>query len=90
MGDHPLNRGILNDMQAAIVANHVTQITERAGVLFWLGCCHTLMSAIVAAKANDDQAREMLCDMLGLGLRGLGVASNESKHIISWAFEVQG
>lgn len=70
--DHPLNRGVLHDIQDCVKATLVRPEAARAGVLFWLGCCQALMGAIVAQKAPVEEAADLLTDMLVIGLGGLG------------------
>lgn len=80
LDDHPLNRGVVADMRAAVGAGLVGPGADRAGVLFWLGCCQALMNAIVV---NDgDQACGLVADMVQMGLRGLGVPAQQIDRLV--------
>ncbi len=85
---HPLNGGVVNDMRAAIASKQLGQIDEQAGVLFWLGCCQTLMTAIVASNANKQQVLPMVSNMLAISLRGLDVKSDEINSLMEWASNI--
>jgi hypothetical protein len=74
MLDHPLNRGVVADLLAAQAQNLIDRSNERSGVLFWLGCCNALMSALVITASDYTASLALLADMLRLGLRGLGAA----------------
>lgn len=75
--DHPLNRGVLQDMRASVKAGVVGNDADQAGLLFWLGSCHALMSAIVAGRWVPAHAAEQMRPMLRLSLRGLGVCAQD-------------
>lgn len=79
--DHPLNRGLLEDMRAARVAGLVSPEGGRAGVLYWLGCCQTVMASSVLQQPSVDQAAGFVADMLALGLRGLGAPASALARI---------
>ena len=80
--DHPLNRGVVDDMRAARRQRQVGDAADRAGVLFWLGCGQTLMGAIVASAGDRSHASDVLEDIVQMGLRGLGADANAIDHII--------
>lgn len=73
--DHALNDGVVADLGAVIAAGLASPGGERGAVLFWLGCCHTLISALIMAPADHAAVVPALADMLRLALRGLGVAA---------------
>lgn len=79
--DHPLNRGLLEDMRAARTAGLVSPEAGRAGVLHWLGCCQTVMASSVVQQPSIDQAAGFVADMLALGLRGLGAPASAVAHL---------
>lgn len=70
--DHPLNRGVLHDLQDCLKADLVRDQASRTGVLFYVGCCQALMGVIVAEDASVEEAADLLADMIVLGLTGLG------------------
>ena len=70
---HPLNRGLVEDIEAACAAGQLRAEASEAGVLYWLGLCQMLMANIIERKVTQDEARARLRAMLVLGLTGLGV-----------------
>ncbi|MET0388050.1 MAG: helix-turn-helix domain-containing protein [Polyangiales bacterium] len=81
--DHPLNAGVAKDLRACVRAGAIRADTQRSGVAFWIGCCHTLMTAIVDQRASRDRALDLLSDMLVLGLTGLGAERAAVERIVS-------
>jgi AcrR family transcriptional regulator len=79
--DHPLNRGLLEDMRAALADGLVSPEGGRAGVLYWLGCCQIVMASSVVQRASVDHAAGFVADMLALGLRGLGASASAVARI---------
>lgn len=79
--DHPLNRGLLEDMRAALADGLVSPEGGRAGVLYWLGCCQIVMASSVVQRASVDHAAGFVADMLALGLRGLGAPASALARI---------
>ncbi|MBA3940012.1 MAG: hypothetical protein C0520_02250 [Sphingopyxis sp.] len=78
--DHVLNRGVIADLREVGAAYQLVPAAERAGVLFWLGCCQVLMGGLIEKNAARAGAAEMLSDMIALGLGGLGVdAENRAR-----------
>lgn len=69
---HPLNRGLVEDMKAALAAGLVREAARTGGVLYWLGLCQVLLANFVEERPDPDAARERLGAMLVLGLTGLG------------------
>ena len=78
---HPLNRGLVEDIEAACAAGQVRDEASEAGVLYWLGLCQILMANIVERKVTADEARTRLNAMLILGLTGLGVCEDRAIEI---------
>ncbi len=80
MQDHPLNRGVIADLRASWKQGLIAPANEASGVLFWLGCCHTVMSALVTmpddgpASLRVSVSLRVLADMMRQALRGLGAA----------------
>lgn len=78
---HPLNQGLVEDIEAACAAGQARDEAREAGVLYWLGLCQMLMANIVERKVTADEARTRLTAMLILGLTGLGVGENRAIEI---------
>lgn len=71
---HPLNRGLLEDIEAACAQGLLRPEAKEAGVLYWLGLCQVLMANLVERSMTRAQADRRVSDMITLGLSGLGVA----------------
>ena len=72
LATHPLNEGVRKDMRAAVAAEALPVEAERAGVIFYLGCCQALMSVVAQQRWSKRKTVELLADMLALALRGIG------------------
>ena len=78
---HPLNRGLVEDMEAALAARLVRDEARAGGVLYWLGLCQLLLANFVEELPQPDAARERLRSMLVLGLAGLGAAPERARAV---------
>lgn len=78
---HPLNRGLLEDVDAACDQGLLRPEAREAGVLYWLGLCQALMINLIEQSATRAQADQRIADMITLGLSGLGVANNASTAV---------
>lgn len=78
---HPLNRGLVEDMDAALAAGLVRDAARAGGVLYWLGLCQVLLANLVEERHGLDAARERLGAMLMLGLTGLGAEPERAQAI---------
>lgn len=72
--DHPLNRGVVADFEAACAQGMLHPEAQHSGVLYWLGLCQVLMVNLVERQRGEIEADRRISDMIILGLRGLGVA----------------
>lgn len=81
LNSHPLNRGLVDDMAAAIAAGLVRAEARTGGVLYWLGLCQMLMANLVEQRPTPDAARVALGAMLVLGLTGLGAEPERARTI---------
>jgi len=81
LSSHPLNRGLVEDMAAAIIAGLVREEARTGGVLYWLGLCQALMANLVEQRPAPDAARDALGAMMVLGLTGLGAAEGRARAI---------
>ncbi|WP_072380510.1 TetR/AcrR family transcriptional regulator [Novosphingobium sp. NDB2Meth1] len=81
LASHPLNRGLVEDMDAAVTAGLVRQEARSNGVLYWLGLCQVLLANLVEERPAPEAARDRLGAMLLLGLTGLGASEERASAI---------
>lgn len=81
--EHPLNRGLKADIEAAHGEGLISTEGHRIGVIYWLGLCQILMANLIEAHDGNKDGDAMLCDMLTLGLAGLGVPPEEISALIA-------
>ncbi|KUR70874.1 hypothetical protein AQZ52_13715 [Novosphingobium fuchskuhlense] len=79
---HPLNRGLVDDIEAAFRAGLIRDAAREAGVLYWLGLCQVLLANLVEELPGPAAARERLAAMLMLGLTGLGASPERAQAIV--------
>jgi len=82
---HPLNRGLVADVEAALDRGLLRPAARDTGVLFWLGLCQVLMTNIVERQLTPEGVAARLADMLVLGLTGLGVAPDRAAELAEMA-----
>ncbi|GEN98649.1 TetR family transcriptional regulator [Novosphingobium sediminis] len=82
---HPLNRGLVVDIEAALAAGLLRDAARTGGVLYWLGLCQVLLANLVEERSGLDTARERLSAMLVLGLTGLGAEPERAQQIADTA-----
>jgi len=70
---HPLNRGLLEDIDAASYQGLLRSEAREAGVLYWLGLCQALMANLIERPMTRAEADHRISDMIVLGLSGLGI-----------------
>lgn len=78
---HPLNRGLVEDMEAALAAGLVREEARAGGVLYWLGLCQILLANLIEERPGLEAARAALSAMLIMGLTGLGANPARAKAI---------
>ncbi|WP_285713826.1 TetR/AcrR family transcriptional regulator [Erythrobacter oryzae] len=71
--DHPLNRGLRADIDAARAAGHLRAEAATSGVAYWLGLCQVVMILLAESRPAPAEAQARLGEMLAMGLAGLGV-----------------
>lgn len=79
--DHPLNKGLVEDMEAASALGLVRAEARHSGVLYWLGLCQVLMINLVERKFAGPDADRRIEDMIVLGLSGLGVDAERATRL---------
>jgi len=79
---HPLNRGLKEDLDAALATGAVRPEARETGLIYWLGLCQVLMVHILETVPSRDGAAERLATMLAMGLAGLGVSEARAQAAI--------
>lgn len=79
--DHPLNRGLRGDVEAAVTVGALRPQAAESGVLYWLGLCQVLMASMVETRPAPAEARARLEAIMVMGLIGLGVTEERAAAI---------
>lgn len=79
--DHPLNRGIQDDLDRAAAAGLLRPEALRMGVSYWLALNQVLMQTALNRRSPDQAPGQRLEDMLVLGLTGLGVPAAHAQAV---------
>ncbi len=79
--DHPLNKGLVDDIAAACAQGLLRPEARESGVIFWLGLCHILATNLVEGQLDQRAADRRLADMIILGLTGLGVSEDSARQL---------
>lgn len=74
MRSHPLNKGLVEDFEAACSQGLLRPEAQDSGVLYWLGLCQVLMTNLIERQLRGRTVDRRVEDMIILGLTGLGVA----------------
>jgi AcrR family transcriptional regulator len=82
---HPLNRGLMEDIKAALGQGLLRPETSSSGVPYWLGLCQMLMMHLIETRASHRLAAERLGDMLLMGLTGLGAPPAQARELAAAA-----
>jgi len=78
---HPLNRGLKEDIEAALADGLLHPEARNVGLLYWLGLCQILMAHLIETCPPRDIAAQRFREMLLLGLAGLGVPMARAQDI---------
>ena len=78
---HPLNRGLKEDIEAALAAGLLRPEAAHVGLPYWLGLCQVLMIHLIETRPAPEAAATRLAEMLVLGLTGLGVPAARAAEI---------
>lgn len=81
--DHPLNRGLRTDIEAARAAGLLRPEAGTSGIAYWLGLCQVVMILLVETRPAPAEASERLSEMLTMGLAGLGVPHTHAAAAIA-------
>ena len=79
--DHPMNKGVRADIEGCIEAGLILDEAGGSGVLYWLGLCVALITKTVECDLSRDEASELLCEIVLLGLRGLGADESAARQV---------
>jgi AcrR family transcriptional regulator len=82
---HPLNIGIVADIQALIGTGHARAEAGEGGVRYWIALCQIAMMSVVAQDCSAAQATQHLRALAVLGLTGLGVPEDRARMAAKWA-----
>ncbi len=78
---HPLNRGLKDDIEAALACGLLRPQARHVGLAYWLGLCQVLMANLIETRPAPEAAAARLAEMLVLGLTGLGVPAEQAAQI---------
>lgn len=78
---HPLNKGLVDDIENACSLGRLRPEARDAGVPYWLGLCQVLMITILEVRGERQQSERLLAEMIVLGLTGLGVSEAEARKL---------
>ena len=87
MADHPLNRGLRADIEAASASGLLRRQAEASGIAYWLGLCQMVMILLVETQPPKAAAAQQLGEMLAMGLAGLGIAEAHAAAVIGEVLE---
>ncbi|MFM7379003.1 MAG: TetR/AcrR family transcriptional regulator [Erythrobacter sp.] len=85
--DHPLNRGLRADLEAARAAGLLRPEAGASGIAYWLGLCQVVVILAVETRSSPAEARSRLGEMLAMGLAGLGVPDTHAAAAIGEVLE---
>lgn len=86
---HPLNRGLMEDIEAALDKGLLRPETSVSGVPYWLGLCQMLMMHLIETRPSGRIAADRLGDMLFMGLTGLGAPAAQAQELATAARKMQ-
>lgn len=79
---HPLNKGLKEDLEDACAQGLLHPDAKDVGVLYWLGLCQAVMTALVESPATRGRNAALVNKVLGLGLTGLGASAARIADIV--------
>lgn len=85
--DHPLNAGLKKDVDAACSMGLLRPEAQEAGLLLWLGACHSVMANIIERDLTRPKAAKRIHDIMLMALIGLGVKQAKSRQLAKQSFE---
>lgn len=85
--DHPLNAGLKADIGSACARGLLRPEAESAGLLLWLGACHSVMANVIERGLTRPKAAKRMHDMIVMALAGLGVPEARARELAQHARE---
>ena len=82
---HPLNVGIVADIQSLMATGFARAEVGESGVRYWIVLCQIAMVTVVAQDCVAAQAAQHLRTLAVLGLTGLGVPEDRARTAADWA-----
>lgn len=79
--DHPINRGLRADLDAAAGCGLIDPATLPDAIHYWLTCCQAALSLVVETAATPTAARDRVAGLLRLALRGLGATAADVARV---------
>lgn len=79
--DHPLNRGLRADIDAARAAGLLRAEAEASGLAYWLGLCQLVMILLAETRPPAAEAAQRLGEILRMGLAGLGITESRAAAV---------
>lgn len=73
--DHPLNKGLREDIEAGVAAGLLSEEARTSGLLFWLGACQMLVVNLTERQFARVEAAERMREIMVMALVGLGVGA---------------
>lgn len=83
--DHPLNAGVLSDVELGVCKMRFALTSTEAGVVCVTGVAQGLLASIITKKLNRDEARTLSIDVLTILLTGLAVESKDARRLATAA-----
>lgn len=80
---HPLNRGLVSDLDACVVAGLVRPQAAEAGLIYWLGVNQMLMVNILEERLGRSAAADRVEAVLPMALEGLGVGPVRAAALVA-------
>ena len=78
---HPLNRGVVADLDAVEAMGLLGPEAERGGVRYWIGLCQVAMLNIIERPPEPGEGNARLYEMIVLGLCGLGIDAARAREV---------
>ncbi|UKK85836.1 TetR/AcrR family transcriptional regulator [Sphingopyxis sp. BSN-002] len=85
---HPLNRGVVADLDAVEAMGLLGPEAARGGVRYWIGLCQVAMLNIIERPPEAGEGSVRLHDMIVLGLCGLGIDAAKARETAARASTV--
>lgn len=78
---YSLNRGLVEDFDAACAQGLLRNEARDAGMVYWLGLCQILMTNLIERKRSAAEANQRVKSLVLLGLSGLGITDDQAARL---------